>query len=555
MILNTNEIVHINGRYHKTDCDLLDDTHVIIRIRTGKDVRHVEVVYNDPYIRLNTPEGLYWPFHTVQMKRSGETFSNYYFTAIIPCKLHRLKYYFRLYDDSDYIQYSESGFTRNYNHDDLAMFFIPYITKSNIFNPPTWINDVVWYQILPIRFNKNIRGIIDKLDYLRELGINGIYLNPIYYAQSYHKYDVIDYTKVDPDLGTEKDFEELCEKAHALGMKVMLDISFTHCSDKNQMFQDVIQKKKASKYYQMFKVDIGANGALEYECFGMIKSMPKFETESLKTSDYFSNKVVKKWMNFGVDAWRLDVANEISDSMLADVKHTVQDAKQETYIVGEIWHNATEWINRDGLDGVTNYAVSRAILTFICDPQHDIYQYRSAIDEIIHSYTMKQLKSCMPLLDSHDTPRLRTICNNDKDKVKAALLLLLTFYGTPSIYYGTERFMEGGGDPDNRRPTNWDDHSEDVQDVFKMCQLFINLRRLHPGLANDGSFEWIDHHELLIFKRETAQETLYVVVSSKDYAFDTVLPMEGEMLNLVDGQTVGQYIHMERLGFMILKKK
>lgn len=553
--MNTNEIVHINGRYHKTDCDLLDDTHVMVRIRTGKDVRRVEVVYNDPYLRLNTPEGLYWPFHTVEMKKTGETYSNYYFTATIPCKLHRLKYYFRLYDGNDCVQYSESGFTRNYNHNDLAMFFIPYITKSNIFNPPTWINNVVWYQVLPIRFNKNIRGVIDKLDYLQELGITGIYLNPIYYARSYHKYDVIDYTRVDPELGTEEDFRELCEKAHALGMKVMLDISFTHCSDKNPMFQDVIQKGKASKYYRMFKVDVGEDGSLEYECFGMIKSMPKFETESFQTIDYFSNKVVKKWMNLGVDAWRLDVANEISDSMLSDVKHTVQDMKQDTYIVGEIWHNATEWISRDGLDGVTNYAVSRAILTFVCDPRHDIYQYRSSIDEIIHSYTLKQLKSCMPLLDSHDTPRLRTICNNDKDKVKAALLLLLTFYGTPSIYYGTERFMEGNGDPDNRRPTNWNDHSEDVRDIYKMCRLFIKLRRAHPGLANDGSFEWIDHHELLIFKRATDQETLYVVISSKEYAFDTVLPMDKEMINLVDGQTVRKHIHMERFGFMILKEK
>ena len=551
--MNTNEILHINGRYRKPDCDLLDSTHVMIRIKTGKDVRKVEVVYNDPYIRLDTDSGLFWPFYTMEMKRSGETYTNYYYSAVIPCELHRLKYYFILHDDHEELQYSESGFTRNYNHNDLAMFFIPYITKSNIFTPPEWIRNVVWYQILPVRFNKDLRGIIEKLEYLRDLGINGVYLNPIYYAQSYHKYDVIDYTTVDPELGTEEDFRLLCAKAHELGMYVMLDISFTHCSDRNPMFQDIIEKKEESEYYSMFKTSL-RNGELEYECFGMIRSMPKFETESFKTITYFANEVVKKWMDLGADAWRLDVANEISDSMLEKVKHVIRDTKKDSYIVGEIWHNATEWINSDGLDGITNYAVSRAILAFICDPAHDIFKYRSDVDEILHSYTLKQIKACMPLLDSHDTPRLRTICGNDKDKVKAALLLLLTFYGTPSIYYGTERYMEGGGDPDNRRPTNWEDNSEDVRDLFGICKLFIRLRKEHPALANDGTFEWMDHSELLIIKRCVESEELYVVVNSREYELDTVLPEGTEFVNLIDGASIGKNVHFGRLGFMVLKK-
>ena len=333
----------------------------------------------------------------------------------------------------------------------------------------------------------------------------------------------------------------------------MLDISFTHCSDRNPMFQDIIEKKEESEYYSMFKTSL-RNGELEYECFGMIRSMPKFETESFKTITYFANEVVKKWMDLGADAWRLDVANEISDSMLEKVKHVIRDTKKDSYIVGEIWHNATEWISSDGLDGITNYAVSRAILAFICDPAHDIFKYRSDVDEILHSYTLKQIKACMPLLDSHDTPRLRTICGNDKDKVKAALLLLLTFYGTPSIYYGTERYMEGGGDPDNRRPTNWEDDSEDVRDLFGICKLFIRLRKEHPALANDGTFEWMDHSELLIIKRCVESEELYVVVNSREYELDTVLPEGTEFVNLIDGASIGKNVHFGRLGFMVLKK-
>ena len=334
--MHTNEIIHINGRYHKTDCDLIDDKHVAIRIKTGKDIRHIEFVYNDPYIHLNTQEGLYQPFHTAEMKQTGNTYTNNYYTAIIPCNLHRLKYYFKIYSDPECVQYSESGFTTGYNHDNLAMFFIPYITESNIFTPQSWINDIVWYQILPIRFNKNIKGIIDKLDYLHELGINGLYINPIYKGKSYHKYDVIDYTKVDEELGDEENFKNLCKKAHDLGMKVMLDISFIHCSDLNPMFQDVIARHRRSPYFEIFKVLETDDGELEYETFGMIRLMPKFETESFKTISFFANDVVKKWMRLGVDAWRLDVANEISDNMLDNIKDVIKDEKKDTYVVGEI---------------------------------------------------------------------------------------------------------------------------------------------------------------------------------------------------------------------------
>ena len=506
--MRTNEIVHINGRYKKIDCDLIDKSHVCIRLKTGKDIRRVEVVYNDPYIRYEGSNGLVWPNYVVDMKRTGETFDSYYFSVVLPCESHRLKYYFKIYDDYECLQFSESGFTKNYRDDDLSMFFIPYITESNIFKEPKWGGNVIWYQIMPTRFNKNLRGVIDKLDYLKELGINGLYLNPIYYAHSYHKYDVIDYMQVDPELGTEKDFKELCDKAHDLGMKVMLDISFTHCSDENEMFKDAIEKRKQSEYWPMFKIEEDKQGHLRYEMFGMIRSMPKFETENFKTADYFINKVVKKWMELGVDAWRLDVANEISDGMLLRLNNYIHNYKEETYIVGEIWHNATEWISNNALDGVTNYAVSRAILAFVCDPNHDIWKYRSSIDELMHAYTLKQLKSSMPLLDSHDTPRIRNICQNDKDKVKLCLLLLLTFYGTPSIYYGTERYMEGGSDPDNRRPTNWQEPKESYEDIYYMTQLLIKLRKEHPVLANEGNIEWIHHNELLIMKRASEKETL-----------------------------------------------
>ena len=550
--MNTNEIMHFSSRYHQADCAPLNDHEVMIRIRTGMDIRRVEVVYNDPYIRIPTAEGLYWPYNIKEMEKTGEAFDHCFYTAVLPCQTHRLKYYFLIYGDDECLQYSESGFTKNFRHEDLATFFVPYISDDMIFHGPEWVENVIWYQIFPTRFNRNIKGIIEKLPYLKALGVNGLYINPVYQAHSYHKYDVINYKKVDSDLGTKQDFRTLCRQARRLGMKIMLDISVTHCSDANPMFQDVVEHHQKSPYFPMFKVSY-KNKKLSYECFGTIRSMPKFETENEMTVAYF-DEVINFWMSLGVDAWRLDVADEISDTMLKAIRKIVKKKKKDTYIVGEIWHNATEWISSRALDGVTNYAFSRAVLRFVCDPSHDIYLFRSMIDELLHSYTFSQIKSCMPLLDSHDTPRLRTICDDDPRKFKLALLLLHTFYGTPSIYYGTERYMEGVGDPDNRRPTNWDDHSEIMEDIFEMTQLFIRLRREHPVLANEGSYEWIDHPDFLLIRRKNSKENFLIIINSREYFVEGYLPDSFCYINLIDECHIHNKISMMPLGFMVLKQ-
>ena len=553
--MNTNEIIHINSRYRKQDCDNLDDSHVCIRLKTGKDIKRVIAVYNDPYIRLSNGEGIFWPSKKMTMKKTGETFNNLYFSCIVPCESHRLKYYFLISDGYEELQYSESGFTNNYAEEDIAMFFVPYISKNNVFQVPSWIEDTIWYQIFPVRFNQNIKGIQEKLEYLKDLGINGLYINPIFKAKSYHKYDVIDYTKIDDELGTEEDLLKLCKMAHDLEMKVMLDISFTHCSNENKMFKDVLEKGEESKYWNYFKVDRNKEGSLIYETFGMMKHMPKFETGNFQVIDYFCNEVVSKWMKLGIDAWRLDVANEINDRFLASLKKIVRNINKESYIVGEIWHFASDWINNESLDGVTNYAFSRAVNAFVAGSIHDIFTYRSKIDELIHSYTPRQLKHNMILLDSHDTPRIRRIYHDDKDKIKLALLLLLTFYGTPSLYYGTERYMDGGPDPDNRRFMSWNENNEDIQDIYHITRLLIKLRKEHKALSNDGYFEWINHDELLIFKRSNLEEELIIVVNSKEYSIDTWLPVQEDYENIINGDQITDKIHMNRLGFMILKRK
>ena len=503
------------------------------------------------------------------MEKTGNTFNNYYFSQVVEAEYSRLKYYFILHDyDGNTIQYSESGFTNNYNENDLSMFFIPYIDSDMVIEENDWLKDIVWYQIFPSSFNKTIKGIEDKLEYLKDLGFNGIYLNPIYKGLSYHKYDVIDYLDIDDDFfekrTTKSDiewkkyklkvFEHFCQKAHKMGFKIMLDLSVTHCSSQNPMFLDVIKNKDKSEYFKWFKAILDNDGNLLYETFGSNVEMPKFQTELFEVRKYFSAWVIRKWMVSGVDSWRLDVANEISDSMLRTIHEEVKRPNTNSYIVGEIWHYSTEWISNYALDGVTNYAMARAILSFVCDNNHNIFKYRNDIDIIRHSYELRKLKNSMPLLDSHDTRRIRTICNNDIDKVKLALVLLLTFYGTPSIYYGTERYMEGFDDPDNRRKIEWDKDPDDNYDIYNLLKTLINIRHNNPILSNDGDFKFIDHNELLIYKREKDNNIYYVVINSKEYPIDTVLPWDYDTVNIINNDVIGKYIHMNRLGFMILYK-
>ena len=565
MQMNKSDILHINSRYHTHDCFVIDISTVGLRIRCGKDVDGVVAVYNDPYLRDNIMGKLVWPYKKCEMKPSGETDRYKYFSCSIDCPRRRLKYYFLIYSQNEVWQYSESGFTQNYSHDFLSMFFVPYIDKNRIHLPYEWLKNTVWYQILPARFAAfkeggqcGIKGIESKLGYLKKLGINGLYLNPVYQGKSYHKYDVTDYEHTDPDFGSNENLRSLCTAAHKMGMKVMLDVSFTHCSSEHPFWKSVCKYKEKSKYYDWFNIYENNRGELLYETFAYEMGMPKFNTENFRVIEYFCNNVVKHWMKTcGVDAWRIDVANEISDDLLIKVKNVMHDINPEAYMVGEIWHNATDWISKKRLDGVTNYGLSRAVLSFVCDSNHSVKEFKNSINLLVHSYSPCQLSMCMMLLDSHDTPRLRYMCKNDMDKFKLALFLLMTFAGTPSVYYGTERYMDGAGDPDCRRFVDWNDNSEEAKDAFNMLSLLIRLRKEHPVLANDGNFVFENSDEnLLVYSRQSKEEKLYCVINSKEYdVFSRLYFANGkEYVNIINGDRILPDIQMHRLGFMILKE-
>ena len=565
--LNEQAIEHINSRYRCSDVYITPDRRVGIRIRTGCEVNEVYLVYHDPYAYQDGR----WVCQRTPMTCTGGLRGRKLFACEISCPTRRIKYFFILKDGKEELQYSEMGITRGYDVMYLPCFFVPYIYDEEILNVPSWIKKTIWYQIMPIRFyagddfqngegaetdgenRGTLKGIIQKLPYLQKLGINGIYLNPVFQAASYHKYDVTNYEKIDGHLGSREDFICMCREIHKRKMHLMLDVSLTHCSDQNPLWQDVLRNGRQSRYYSWFRVECKSDGTLDYETFAFEHGMPKFNTENPELTAYFADRVIVPWMKAGVDAWRFDVADEISDQMLQHLKAVMRSVDPQSVMIGEIWHNATEWIRPEELDGVTNYALSRAILSFVASPEHSADVYRSAVNDILGSYSPEQLKGCAGLLDSHDTPRIRTIFKDDIRKIKLALFLMMTFYGAPTIYYGTERYMAGGADPDCRHYPDWNDDSPRVREMTDFVRLLASMRTEYQELANEGSFDWRDSREILIFERSASKRLLIAVNCSEEEKYIHLpLPAGRQYRNVVNGDMVDTETRIEAFGFMVL---
>ena len=564
--MNEQAIEHVNSRYRCGDVYITPERKVGIRIRTGLEVKEVYLVYHDPYAY----QAGHWLCHRTSMTCAGELRGRKLFVCEISCPTRRIKYFFILKDEKEELQYSEMGVTRGYDVTYLPCFFVPYIDDESIFKVPAWIKSTIWYQIMPVRFyagddfsgedaeagGENIgtlKGITQKLPYLQKLGINGIYLNPVFQAASYHKYDVTDYEKIDEQLGSREDFMYMCREIHKRKMRLMLDVSLTHCSSQNLLWQDVIKNGRQSRYCRWFRVKCGEDGALDYETFAFEQSMPKFNTENPELISYFADRVITPWMKAGVDAWRFDVADEISDQMLQHLKAVMRGIDPQSVMIGEIWQNATEWIQQKELDGVTNYALSRAILSFVDSPEHSINAYRSAVNDILCSYSPEQLKGCAGLLDSHDTPRIRTIFRDDIRKIKLALFLMMTFYGAPTVYYGTERYMAGGADPDCRHYPDWNDDSPRVREMMDFVRLLASVRTQYQELANEGNFVWQDSKEVLLFERSASRRLLIAVnCSDEEKYIQMPLPAGRQYRNVVNGDMVDTETKIEAFGFMVL---
>ena len=533
--MNKSSVVHF-ARDQFLYSSSLDSITIMIMASKG-DIAKMELLHGDPY----DFDGPNWIYESTEMRFTGSDELYDYYRQTVQLPHLRARYAFRLTDhDGEVSYFTEKGF-----YDDLPevglLFALPYLHHTEVFSAPEWVKDTVWYQIFPERFangNKSLdpegtlewgsaeptpenffggdlEGVINHLDYLKELGITGIYFTPVFHAFSNHKYDTIDYMEIDPQFGTKETLKKLVEEAHNRGIKVMLDAVFNHSGYHFKPFQDLLQNGEASKYKDWFhphSLPLDEQN-LNYDAFGYVSSMPKLNTKNPEVRDYLLT-VAKYWIEeCGIDGWRLDVANEVDFDFWRSFRKTVKNEKEDAYILGEIWHDSMPWLRGDQFDAVMNYPFLTAILEMFAEETLEPSRFAEKMTKVYHMYPHTVNKAAFNLIGSHDTPRILTECQGDLAKVKQIYTILLTFTGTPCIYYGDEIALDGGQDPGCRKCMPWDEEEQN-RNMFEHVQRLIALRKENPVLANEGDllFVHIDS-EVVMYKRESEKADAYILIN------------------------------------------
>lgn len=388
---------------------------------------------------------------------------------------------------------------------------------------PTWVKNAIFYQIFPDRFYNgdlsndpenvqrwgskpnlwgfqggDLAGIINKIDYLVELGVNAIYLNPIFTAASNHRYDTIDYYQIDPKLGNLDTFHELVRIAHKNEIKIILDGVFNHTGRGFFAFNDLLENGEHSPYrywYHVYHFPIDAYSpgkSKDYAAWWGFKSLPKLNTDHLPVRDYLLG-VAKYWIENGADGWRLDVPNEIDDeSFWTEFQEIVRTTNPNAYICGEIWEADSTWIENGFFDGLMNYPLRTAVIDLL-QTKITPSTFLQQVNNLLQNYPHQNRFAMFNLLGSHDTERIRTILKDDFSLIQLAYLFLFTFIGAPVIYYGDEIGIRGGKDPESRRAFPWDKYQWELT-LKQKIEEFIHLRRIFPALRL-GEFIPLDHDD------------------------------------------------------------
>jgi cyclomaltodextrinase / maltogenic alpha-amylase / neopullulanase len=526
------------------------DLHIRLRSKRD-DLQSVSLIFGDPY---HWEEGKWINEEQKLIKTGSDQLFDYWFTSVTP-PFRRLKYGFSLSDEVETIYYTEKGFMSERPSDTGDCFAFPFINSIDIFNAPSWVKDTVWYQIFPERFGNgnqtndpegtlewgstaptptnffggDIEGVINHIDYLKELGITGIYFTPIFKAHSNHKYDTIDYLEIDPQFGDNETFKRLVEVCHENGIKIMLDAVFNHSGFYFPQFQDVLENGDQSRFKDWFhtrEFPIKTEPMPNYDTFAFTPFMPKLNTENHEVKEYLL-EVGRYWVReFDIDGWRLDVANEVDHAFWREFRQEVKKIKPDLYILGEIWHDSMPWLRGDQFDAVMNYPFTTNILNLFAKKTISNKEFIENMVTVLHMYPKNVNKVVFNLVGSHDTPRILTECDEDIRKVKLIYAIMLTFIGTPCIYYGDEIGISGDQDPGCRKCMEWD-KSKQNRDLFDHIKKLIQLRYDHPLLANDGELTFIpsDYHETCIaYTKSNGTNSFFVIVNTEDKDVNYPLP-------------------------------
>lgn len=540
--------------YHRPESEyafLYTNTRFRIRLCTRKnDIKKVYVLCGDPYT-ITTEK---WYQKQRPMKKCLSTNVHDYWEIEVTSETRRLQYAFHVVgEDNTDCFYGDQGifpYRENVITEPNFYFRIPYFHQIDRFTIPEWVKETVWYQIFPERFANgdkandpehtlpwgskdpdredffggDLQGVRDHLDYLTDLGVNGIYFCPIFKATSNHKYDTIDYYEVDPAFGDKKLLKNLIDEAHKRGIRIMFDAVFNHMGVHSPQWQDVLKNGEKSIYkdwfhirffpvdsYQMTDLPETAEN-IPYDTFAFTPFMPKLNTANPEVQKYLLD-IATYWIKeFDIDGWRLDVANEVDHHFWKKFREAVTEIKPDIYILGEIWHSSQAWLQGDEFHAVMNYAFTDSIKDYFAKKKITASQMVSGMNHQQMLYRDQVNEGTFNLLDSHDTARILTLCQGNKELMKSVMAFMFLQKGSPCIYYGTEIGMTGEDDPDCRKCMIWEKEEQDLE-LFGFIKELVSLRKQLSKIISEGSTQWLivyDREDKLYFTRELEGQIIYV---------------------------------------------
>ena len=465
----------------------------------------------------------------------------------------------------------QNGEVCQYTYENLNKY---QLTVYEDFKTPTWLKEGVLYQIFVERFNNgnrngkvsnpkrnsfiyanwdddpmyikdangdiirwdfyggNLKGIINKLGYLKRLGVSIIYLSPIFESSSNHKYNIGNYKEIDSMYGDEEIFKELIKKASDKGISIILDGVFSHTGadsiyfnkfnnyDSNGAFNN-----EDSPYRNWYTFD---NSEIGYKSWWGVKDLPDVNELEPSYMDYIirdEDSVLNKWTKMGVKGWRLDVADELPSPFITEFKKQLNKIDEDSVLVGEVWEDASnkisygerrEYLLGDQLDTAMGYPFRKGVLSFL-KGEIKSYELNDLFITIKENYPPESFKSNLNLLGTHDVARLKTELNSDKDLVKLAVVTQMTFEGVPYIYYGDEAGMEGNTDPDNRRTYPWKNEDEEMVDFYRNSIQTRN--RVKSLLSGDTRFIYTMNDDVFAYERylnDGENESCLIVINRCD---------------------------------------
>lgn len=455
---------------------------------------------------------------------------------------------------------------------------------------PYWIPTAEGKVLNNDYFGGDLNGIEQKLGYLKSLGVTCIYLNPIFEAQSNHRYDTANYEKIDSMLGTEKDFKSLCESAKKLGIRIMLDGVFSHTGDDSRYFNRYSRydslgayQSKESPYYGWYKFNKWPD---DYESWWGIEILPEVKEDNSDFIEYITGKngIARKWLKLGASGWRLDVADELPDEFLDEFRKAVKEEKADGLVLGEVWEDASNkssygklrrYLLGKQLDSVMNYPFAGAVIDFIRDANAELFASR--VMSIVENYPKEVLDVLMNHLSTHDTMRAITALAGEncayRDRkwqsthsldereyhygmklLMAASAMQFALPGVPTIYYGDEAGMQGYKDPFNRRCYPWGKENGELVEWYKKLGKIRNENRVFK----DGRFEILSAVAgCVAFSRKNDDEAILVISNSNPHPITYYVKSEWCDAHdlLGNGKVAANMVDIEEKSTVILKRK